>query len=77
MLTVVSRISTLFTINIASITKCKINALNNIVNVQKQSGFLEGQLFSSKSELDESFLNCSDWLDNTQPSKKVHFIMDM
>jgi len=33
--------------------------------------FLEGWLFSSQSELFEYFLNCSDWLDKSKPSKKT------
>jgi len=33
--------------------------------------FLKGRLFSSQSELFEYFLNCSDWLVKSQPSKKL------
>jgi len=35
------------------------------LHIQKQNGFLEGRLFSSQSELFESFLNCSDWLEKS------------
>jgi len=38
---------------------------------QNKTGFLEGRLFSSQPELFEYFLNCSDWLDKSRPSKKT------
>jgi len=41
---------------------------------QNKSGFLEGRLFSSQSELFENFLDCSDWLDKSWSSKKATFI---
>jgi len=44
---------------------------------QNKSGFLEGRLFSSQSELYEYFLNCSDWLGKSQPSKKATFVLIM
>jgi len=36
---------------------------------QNKSGFLEGRLFSSQSELFEYFLICYVWLDKSRPSK--------
>jgi len=39
--------------------------------------FMEGRLFSSQSELFDYFLNCSDWLDESQPSKKATFVLIM
>jgi len=39
--------------------------------------FLDGRLFSSQSELFEYFLNCSDWLDKSQPFKKDTFVLNM
>jgi len=39
--------------------------------------FLEVWLFSSQSELFESFLKCSDWLDEIRPSKKDTSFMDV
>jgi len=44
---------------------------------QNKSGFLEGRLFSSQSELFEHFFNCSDWLDKSRPSKKASFVLIM
>jgi len=38
---------------------------------------LEGWLFFSQSMLFENFLNCSDWLDKSRPSKKATFILIM
>jgi len=37
---------------------------------QNKSGFLEGRVFSNQSELFQYFLNSSDWLDKSRPSKK-------
>jgi len=39
-----------------------------------RSGFLEIWLFSSQSELFESFLNCSDWLEKAIPPKVTSFL---
>jgi len=39
--------------------------------------FLEGWLFSSQSERLENFLNYSDWLEKSQPSKKATFVLIM
>jgi len=39
--------------------------------------FLEGQLFSNQSGLFESFSFCSDWLDESRPSKKATFVLIM
>jgi len=39
--------------------------------------FLEGLLFSSQSGLFENFSDYSDWLDKSQPSKKVTFVLIM
>jgi len=47
------------------------------LHVQNKSGFLEGQLFSSQSELFEAFSGCSDWLEKSRPSKKATFVLIM
>jgi len=39
--------------------------------IKTKVAFLEGRLFSIQSELFESFLSCSDWLDKSRPSKKA------
>jgi len=39
--------------------------------IKTKVAFLEARLFSSPSELFENFLNCSDWLDKSRPSKKA------
>jgi len=39
--------------------------------------FLEGLHFSIQSELYEYFLNSSDWLDKSRPSKKATFALIM
>jgi len=39
--------------------------------------FLEGRLFTSQSELLESILECSDWLDKSRSSKKATLILIM
>jgi len=44
---------------------------------QNNSVFLEGRLFSSQSELFESFLNCSVWLDKSRPFKTATFVLIM
>jgi len=44
--------------------------------IKTKVAFLEGWLFASQSELFENFLNCSDWLDKSRPSKKSHFCFD-
>jgi len=41
-----------------------------------KSSFFGGSAFSSLSELFDYFLNCSDWLDKSRPSKKRHFCFD-
>jgi len=38
--------------------------------IKTKVAFLEGQLFSSQSELFEYFFNCFDWLDWSLPSQK-------
>jgi len=43
--------------------------------IKTKVAFLEGRLFSSQSELFEYFLNCSDWLDKSRPSKKATFVL--
>jgi len=45
--------------------------------IKTKVAFLEGRLFSSQSELFENFLNCSDWLDKSRPSKKAAFALIM
>jgi len=39
--------------------------------------FLESRLFSSQSELFENFLDCSDLLDKSRPSKNATFVLIM
>jgi len=41
--------------------------------IKTKMAFLEGWLFFSQPELLENFLNCSDWLDKSRPSKKATF----
>jgi len=36
--------------------------------------FLKGRHFPSQSDLLQFFLNCSDWLDKSRPSKKATFV---
>jgi len=38
--------------------------------IKTKVAFLEGRLFSNQLKLFEYFLNCSDWLDKSRPSKK-------
>jgi len=56
--------------------------------IKTKVAFMEGQLFSSQSELFENFSDCqselvanfsdcSDWLDNSRPSKKATFVLIM
>jgi len=42
--------------------------------IKTKVAFLEGRLFSNQSEIFEYFLNCSDWLDKSQPSTKATFV---
>jgi len=44
---------------------------------QNKSGFFGGPALSSQSELFEYFLNSSNWLDESQPSKKATFVLIM
>jgi len=41
---------------------------------QNKSGVFGGLFFSSQSELFGNFLNCSDWLDKSQPFKIATFV---
>jgi len=43
--------------------------------IKSKVAFLEGQLFSSQSDLFENFSDCFDWLDKTRPSKKATFVL--
>jgi len=45
--------------------------------IKTKAAFLEGRLFSSQSELLDSFSNGSDWLDKNRPSKKATFALIM
>jgi len=45
--------------------------------IKTKVDFLEGRRFSSQSGLFENFLDCSDWLDNSRPSKKAAFVLIM
>jgi len=45
--------------------------------IKTKVAYLEGQLFSSQSELFEYFFNCFDWLDKSWPSKKATFVLIM
>jgi len=42
---------------------------------QNKSGFFREAGFSSQLELFENFINCSDWLDKSRPSKKATFVL--
>jgi len=42
----------------------------------KTSDIFGGPAFSNQSGLFEYFLNCSDWLNESQSSKKSHFCFD-
>jgi len=43
--------------------------------IKTEVAFLEGRLFSSQSELIEYFSYCSDWPDESRPSKKATFVL--
>jgi len=43
--------------------------------IKTKVAFLEGRLFSNQSELFQYFLNSSDWLDKSRPSKKATFVL--
>jgi len=43
--------------------------------IKTKVAFLEGRLFPSQSELFEYFLNWSDWMDKSRPSKKATFVL--
>jgi len=45
--------------------------------IKTKVAILEGQLFSSHSELFENISDCSDWLDKNRPSKKATFVLIM
>jgi len=45
--------------------------------IKTKVAFLKGRLFSSQSWLFENFSDCSDWLDNSRPSKKATFVLIM
>jgi len=45
--------------------------------IKTKVAFLEGRLFSSQSGLFENFLDGSDWLDKSRPSKKATFVLIM
>jgi len=38
---------------------------------KQRGGFFGEMAFSSQSQLFESLLNCSDWLDKSRPSKRL------
>jgi len=64
-ITLLTRYSTLWLIS---------TTLTAYLDVQNRCGFLEGRIFSSQSQLLESFSNYSDWLDKSQHyKKKGHF----
>jgi len=44
---------------------------------QNKSSFFGGSAFCTQSELFEYFLNCSDWMDKSRPSKKATFVLIM
>jgi len=39
--------------------------------IKTKLAFLEGRLSFSQSRLFENFLDCSDWMDKSRPSKKA------
>jgi len=45
--------------------------------IKTKVAFLESRLFSSQTELFENFSDCSDWLDESRPSKKATFVLIM
>jgi len=45
--------------------------------IKEKLAFLEGLLFFSQSGLFENFLDYSDWLDKSRPSKKSTFVLIM
>jgi len=45
--------------------------------IKTKVAFLEDRLFSIQSRLFENFLDCSDWLDKSRPSKKATLILIM
>jgi len=55
---------------------CK-QANSQSVQISKKEVFYGGPVFSSQSEVFETFLNRSDWLDKSWPFKKSHFFLDM
>jgi len=57
-----------------SIIACLLACLHD----QNKSGFFgEPDFFQPIRELFENFLNCSDWLDKSRPSKKAPFALIM
>jgi len=44
--------------------------------IKTKVAFLEGQLFSSQSELLENLSNCFDWLNKKAGPPKSHFCFD-
>jgi len=44
--------------------------------IKTKHAFSEGRIFFIQSELFEYFLNYSDWLVKSRPSKKSHFCFD-
>jgi len=45
--------------------------------IKTKVAFLEGRLFSSQSGLFKNFLDYSDWLNKSRPSKKASFVLIM
>jgi len=45
--------------------------------IEIKVALLKGRLLSSQSEQSEKFSKSSDWLKNSQPSKKATFVLIM